>query len=126
MDIFYAFSTDTNLANNGADLPIGGGVTLKVAKAGNDSYQGVLSHLAKENREALAAGGPEAEALSDALMATAIAHGILVGWEGPLAFKGEALTYSPENALKLLSVPEFRDLVVEFSVDPNNFRLKPE
>ncbi len=121
MDIFYAFSTDNEAAEAGRDFPLGGGVSLRIAKLGNKAFVRKRQDLVAE----AAAEGDMTDEVSDKLLTSCMAHTVLVGWSGPLAFKGRTLEYSPESAELLLGVPEFRDLVLEVSGNPDNFRVIP-
>ena len=118
MDIFYAFSTDNEAAEAGRDFPLGNGVTLKIAKLANAAF------IAKR-RELIEEAGDLTDEASNQLLTRCMAHTTLVGWSGPLAFKGRPLAYSPENAEILLGVEEFRDLVLEIAGDADNFRVIP-
>lgn len=125
LDIFAKFSTDESLENNGAWFPIGPKSRLLIARSGNRAYGKALTKQVEMNKLALDMGDDLAEEVSDKIMVDVLANTILLGWEN-LSFKGEVLTYSVENAKKLLAVKEFRKQVVRFSEGLEAFQLKEE
>lgn len=123
LDLFQEFATDTDAEVNGVKVPFKG-VTFLIARAGNKKYGKLLSELVKKNQIALDLKDDAADELSDVLMAHVLAKTILVGWEGDLSYKGEALPYSVENAKKVLAHADFRAQVSRWADDREAFRVK--
>lgn len=131
MDIFHQYATDSALEMEGKEFDFGGGVTMKVARSYNAKYTRMLSQLyeahkhtldQKDTPEQIAAG----EERSLKIMAEVMAHSVLLGWTGPVMYKGEPLPYSVANAEKLLLLKEFQKEVGRKADDFKNYRFQTE
>lgn len=125
MDIFKLYATDEAVEVSGAWKEIGPGAKILVARAGNDEYAAAIQTEVDTHRLQLELGGKAGKRVNDEIMVRVMARTILKGWEG-LTFKGEVVTYSYENACRLLALKEFRALVLEIAGDIENFRIKEE
>lgn len=125
VDLFNAFATDEVAEVEGVEtqLPNCGSAKFKIARAFNPHYRRVLKRLYDKHQTVLKAKGPEAEAKNIELEIELTATTILVGWIGTIPFNGEQLAYSKENAMKLLTLKDFRALVIQFSENADNFKL---
>ena len=125
IDLFAAFATDNKLEQDGVEteLPGCGDVKFIVAREGNSSYSKLLQKQVKQNRAVLDSKGTSAEAKSNEIMADVMSKTILLGWDRPLMFKGEMLSYSIPNARKLLELKEFRAVVSSVSADLEKFKV---
>jgi len=123
-DLFAEFATDEAAERNGTWLPYKTSEFL-VARLGNKDYADKLSKLYEQNRKKIEAGGEEAEKLNIDLMIDVLATTILKGWKD-VAYRGEPLEYSVENAKKVLRHAEFRRVVTEMASDVDNYRAKLE
>lgn len=130
-DIFTQFAVNPKLEQEGKEFDFGGGVKMLIARSSNPTYQKMLNKLyethkhtleLKDTAEQLAA----AKDRSNQIMAEVMAHTVLLGWTGPVAFKGEKLEYSVANAKKLLLVEEFQKEVARRADDFRNFRFEVE
>lgn len=127
LDIFKQFAVDLDAEVKGVWRDVQG-ASLLIARAGNANFTKALADAYAANRDAIDAGGDDAEKLSGELMARALAETVLLGWKG-LTFKGEALDYSVETAAEILADPimhEFRDLVLGMARDAEMYRAKEE
>lgn len=124
LDIFAEFATDEVAELNGTWLPYKTSEFL-VARLGNKQYADLLSKLYEQNRKKIEAGGDEAEKLNKDLMIDVLATTILKGWEN-VAYRGQVLEYSVENAKKLLEHNEFRRTITDMAADVDNYRAKLE
>ena len=98
----------------------------KTSRRSHDGSAGKAAlHLvsAFATHEKLVLGQEATEEKSNEIMATVMAEAILVGWNGTIAFKGEKLAYSKENAAKLLSVQTFREWVAKQSRDEELYKV---
>ena len=125
LDLFSQFATDENLENNGAWHEIGGGAELLVARGGNRRYAKLLTKLVEQNKRILDGNDEVADAKSDEIMVQVLAETILLDWK-KVSFKGKALTYSVENAKKVLGMREFRKLVAKLADDQEAYKLQEE
>jgi hypothetical protein len=132
LDIFAEYATDEALENNGTIFPLGKGASLLVARAGNRRYSRAISAAVDLKRVELDAGPnatdaalDAAAAVSDEIFVDVMAETILLGWD-KLAFKGEVLPYSVDNAKKMLRVKDFRKLVASLSERVDAFKVKAE
>jgi len=130
MDIFKAYATSPALEREGKDCDFGD-VTFKIARSGGHQYNEMLTkrfeafkHMldlkdTQEQRDA-------AEERSLKIMAEVMAHTVLLGWTGNVAFKGETLAYSKENAQMLLEVKEFQNEIAKKAHDYRIYRFATE
>jgi len=125
LDIFSQYATDETLENSGTWFTLGKGARVLVARAGNRQYSRALNKKVETHRAALDTGDDNADAVSDEIMADVMAETILLGWEG-LSFKGEPMSYSRENARKLLLVKDFRRQIGQFADNFEAFKVKEE
>lgn len=125
LDIFSQFATDESLEDNGTWFPLGGGARVLVAREGNRNYGKKLSALYERNQKALELKDDAADALSETIMIEVLATTILLGWEN-VSFKKAELSYSVENAKKLLAVREFRRQIAKFAADVDAYKVKEE
>ena len=125
IDLFAAFAVDEAAEENGIMTPIpGAGDTMfKVARAGNKTYNRLFQKLLKQNKVVLDSKGEAADKKAEEIFIEVMVKSILLGWEGTVLFKGEALEYSRDNAKKLLSHKEFRAAVTKVSEDMEQFKV---
>jgi hypothetical protein len=123
IDLIAAFATDTKSEEEGKETPIPGlGPTKwKLARINNPSYNRVLDQLYKRNRLKLDSKTPEANAVSERIMAEVFAKTVLVGWVGKVNIGGELCEYSYANAYKLCIVKDLRDKFAAVAGDFNTF-----
>jgi hypothetical protein len=131
MDFWQSYATDPKAEQEGKEFPWGGGVTLTLARANNPKYTSLLASLYEKNKDALDKRDTDedraaAEELSTQIMAEVLAKTVLLGWIGPVTFKGEKLEYSAANAQKLLMLKEFQNEVARKAADFRNFRFETE
>ncbi len=124
-DIFYDFTTDTELEVNGVWKTIRGGAKLLVARFGNDKFVRECDKLREQNREALANDDDAAKDLWAKLRRGAMAKYILVGWED-ITFKGEPVPYSVDKAAEFLERKDFSAVVEAIAIDMDNYKVKQE
>jgi len=132
LDIFKQYATDPQAEQDGREFPFGEGVYLCIARANNARYTHMLNarfqqfkhELDKKNTpEEIAAG----RARSDKIMAEVMAHTVLLGWRGPLGFKGQLVgDYSVQKAQDLLQYPEFQNAVAAKASEFRNFLYEVE
>lgn len=125
LDLFAEFNVDQKLAQDGAELEIGG-TTFKVAKMNNMEY------LAERNKQMLAAmdkfpleerneENKDWVKASHEAMVKAFAKCILVGWD-KLKFKGEIVEgYNFDVAYALMHMDDFADIVLTFAGNRKNY-----
>lgn len=131
LDIFSMYAVDPKLELEGKEFDWGGGVTLLIARSHNPKYTRMLANLYEVHKHTLdQKDTPEqlatAEDRSNKIMAEVMACSILLGWTGPMGYKGELLEYSVANAQKLLLHKDFQREVAKRSDDFRNFRFKTE
>ena len=124
LDIFAQFATDETLENNGTWVELGEAKFL-IARSGNRKYAKLLSKAVERNQKTLDLKNDAADKLSEQIMIDVIAEAILLGWED-VGFKGQALTYSIDNAKLLLSVKDFRAQIMKLAEDAEAFKVKEE
>lgn len=124
LDIFTEYATNEALENEGTWMEVGAAKFL-VARSGNKNYARKLSKAVERHRKQLDRKDDAADKLSEQIMVDVMAETILLGWEG-VAFKGEALPYSVENAKQLLRIKDFRTTIAELADDFDAFKAEQE
>lgn len=125
-DVFALFATDEKKELEGTVIPLAKGVSMTIARMGNERYQAKLIEASEENLAAIQSlPKKEAEAFDLDLHIKVMAETILVGFTG-MSYKGKPIKYSVENAVKLLKLSEFRKAVVRHSNRLENFLLAQE
>lgn len=123
-DIYAEYATNEDLENGGTWMELGDAKFL-IARSGNKKYVRKLSKAVERNKKLLDRGDDAADKLSEQIMVETLAETVLLGWEG-VAFKGEALPYSQENAKMLLGIKDFRRQVMELADDFSAFKAEEE
>lgn len=124
MDI-KKFATNLTLEDEGVWVQLDSETKLKIARSGNKRYRGALARLTAPHKVALRSGKVSDE-VADAILVEALAEAVLLDWEGMFE-GGKPLPYSKEEAKRLLADPslkDFRDFVVEFANDMENYRVQ--
>lgn len=126
LDVFNEYATDDALETSGVwrDLNKAGSRIL-VARLGNEEFDELLQTEIAKASDTLSLGGSEAEKAYKEIILKVTARTILKGWEN-LAYKGEVIEYSPENAEKLLRHRDFLKVVERMASEVDKFRLKVE
>lgn len=125
IDLFAQFATDDAKEKGGVEVEYMGYKFL-VARMGNRNYTRKLTDLAERYDAQLKRKDDAAAALDVKLTVDAMAETILVGWEGEIAFNGESLAYSVENAKRLLGMKDFRREVIKMADDMEAYKVRQE
>ena len=125
VDLFAQFATDKTQETAGVYtvLPGCGDTEFLIARAGNHNADYALKAQAlhRKNKTKLEAGGAQARDLNNAIMAELYAETILLGWKGTVRIGGVDTPYSKPAALKLLALPDFRELVERVANSKDSF-----
>lgn len=119
-------SLKTNVVQEeeGVWVPYAQGIQLRIARYGNRSFKARMERLTKPHlRQIRKNSFPEEEAQK--FLNECLAHHVLLGWKGLDGENGKPLKYTPDEALKILSDPEYQDFyndVVELSKDRQLFK----
>lgn len=127
VDMFAAFANDSNAEENGiaVTMPMTGEVVWTIARLGNTAYAKMFRSLFKKHeKQYKTAPVDSAEALQAAIDMEIIllAYTVLKGWDRPVKYQGEILSYTVENAKKLLSMRDFRAAVKREADDAANYK----
>lgn len=114
MDIFNTFATDPKVEVEGRWVPLAVDAKVLVARAGNPKFTEKMRKLLKQNSVNLSNKSKENTDLVERLVLEATAETVLLGWEG-LTYQGVPLEYNQENAIKLLSIKDFRSKINELA-----------
>lgn len=116
------FMADPDLEENGVDVPLADGVTIKLARWGNKRFNALFKKLIAPHRHLLRAQQEIPEAVMTDIMIRTMAHTIILGWSGVL-YQGKPMEFSPENAATLLKASKvFQDRVTGMSQDIKTFQ----
>jgi len=121
LDIFNTFATNEKAEEEGVSIDLGSGASMVVARSGNDKYIERILAEGEKYKEVLASKTPESKELDKKITIEVIADTILLGFKG-VSFKGKPLPYSRPNAIKLLTVKDFRKKVLEEAGKFENFK----
>lgn len=117
---FRKFATDQKKEVEGTWEDIGGGAALLIARAGNSKFQEEYAKIPKGVRRMLENNTIETKS-ADELICGILARTILLDWKNML-LDGEPVKYSEDTAKEmLLTYPDFRNMVWEFSNDFQRF-----
>lgn len=117
-----AFEVDTDLSQEGVWCDIAD-ARLKVARYGNKKFQDALK-IAMTPYKRLVEQGRLNDDIAEKILIEAIANHVLLGWEN-LSVNGKHLDYTVDNAIWILSQPEykdFRELVISMAQEADLFR----
>ena len=121
MDLFSKFKTNEDKERDGVWVSLDGEGRIRIARTNNPLYREAM--LRKMNRYKMAAKSkviPD-DAWLD-IVNELIAETILVDWEG-ITEKGEPLSYSVENAKRVLTeLKDFREMVLSIADNMDNFK----
>lgn len=96
------------------------GVSLKIARAGNDDFNRVFNALCKPYKRSIDKDTLDKDTMKE-ILCESLAKGILLDWKD-LVINGEDIEYSTKNAQSLLNNDvDCRDFVQEFSRDIDNY-----
>lgn len=96
------------------------GVSLKIARAGNDRFAKSFLRGSRPYRKDIQANTVD-DQIAEKILCEAIAEGILVDWKG-FVIDDTEIEYTVENATALMrDDPDCREFVQEFSRDLNNY-----
>lgn len=136
-DPFKLFQTDETAERKGKEFTkeFGGGVTLRIARAGNPEYQRQIQAEYKAHEHTLQRGQADdateeekriSEELSTKLVGRVMARTILLGWDDRMVKGGVHVPYSVDAAEDFLSVKEFRERVSAVAGDYKKFLVAQE
>jgi hypothetical protein len=127
MDIFKSYGTDPKKTTEGVWFDLGGKAKVKVARWGksNSKFLHALFDAGKEHPGVFERTDPEAIAVQDKILREVSAETVLLDWEG-LDWKGEPLPYSRENAIKVLALPEFNEVISGFAASTQKYLMDDE
>lgn len=121
MDVFKTYAVDEAREESGAWMELGD-AELLIARGNNPRFTKLFSRLVKQHKRVLDSRNDEADKLAQRLHVQALAETVLLGWKN-LQYQGEEITYSPENAIKLLNHKEFYAEVIRLSDDLESFKI---
>lgn len=125
LDIFKSFATDNAKEQEGVWEDLGGEARILVARSNNRKYLKLMEAKLKAHKHTLDAGGEAAEKVAEEALVDAMSKAVLLSWEN-LAWQGEKLDYSEENAKKLLALKDFRLMVMRLADDRERFLVGEE
>lgn len=121
---YGSFKTNPILETQGITLDMGEAGKFKIARAGgaNKNFIKRFQVATKPHRRAIQTETLE-ESVSNKILVDCYADHILLGWEGVTDEKGKKLTFTKENAKKVLNdLPWLFEEIRRASEDASNFR----
>jgi hypothetical protein len=113
---------DKEMANDGVWIDYNTVFRVKVAKIGCRKYKSFLAEAQKPHTRQITRGTMDQD-LMEQITRKALAHAILIDWEGLLGEDGELLPYTEDNAYEVLTECEdFCDEIIALAKDQDNFR----
>lgn len=120
---FKNVKTDTKLSEAGVWIEHDDETSFLVARSGNKKFNALFNKMIAPYRQQFERGKLNNDKQVE-IMCKCMSETILLGWEG-LTMDGKELVYSKDQAYELLSMEgadEFRDLIMAYSMDAENFR----
>ena len=123
MGSLKAFKVDPKAEVEGVWVPVGGGIRIRLARAGNPKFREGFEALVRARKASLRLGALPREELED-IGREVMAKYIILGWENVTEEDEKTpIPYSEENAKRLLKeYPVFADLISEQSQDISLFQ----
>ena len=123
-DLRKTYATDVEKEQDGVwSDDLGDGLKLKVARLKNPQFRKLYQRLTRPYERQIRNRTLD-DAVENSILSQCLAKTVLLDWQ-KLVLDGVELTYSHENALKVLNDPsltDFRDLIVDLSNDAELFR----
>lgn len=122
-DIYGLLTLDKSKTTQGVEIDIGDGIKITVAKFGNPKFQDYWRAITKPYQRQIDNGTISDDDM-EALLIDAMAHTILLGWDG-ITVKGKKFPHNVGNAVTLMTdLEEFRNIVAEESRKFANYRAE--
>lgn len=120
---FSEFTTNQSKEIEGVMVEVpGSDLKLKIGRITNPMYETHLRKLSRPYVTSIRKGTIDQKVMED-LMAKAMSHHVLLGWENLQDEKGAPIPYSQGKAYELLSTSrDFFKLVLEYANDMEMFR----
>ncbi len=102
------------------------GVEVKVAKSGNPNYERLARNLYKPYQDRLRRKGSLSEKITETIHNKLLVETLLLDWKGMPGENGKEVVFSKEEAMKLISDPELKEIkeeILGFSDNFSAFRL---
>jgi hypothetical protein len=130
VDIFADMAVNTAKAVEGVWVPYRGGVEFLVGYTKSRKFREKAASRYRKHSKILESGGKVATDKLDEITLETMAEVTLLGWRRTTAagveptalFNGEVLTYSKENAMKMLALDGFREWVAKQADDLATFK----
>lgn len=123
------FRTDPKKTEEGVWCDLGSGIRVKIVRFSSKKSLDTRRRLEKPYRGVAARTGSLPQELQEKITVEQMAEAILQDWEG-VEYRGqENFPFSVENALTVLSDPEyadFKDTIASLSLDAEPFKPDPE
>lgn len=121
--IKQSYGTDLITATEGKWFPLSmlDGTEVKVAKSGNPNYEKLAQKLYKPYQDQLRRRVNLAAGVTDRIQNDLIVQTLLLDWRGMPGEDGTTVPFSKEEAMKLVSDPELKEIKEEILGFSDNF-----
>ena len=124
-DLSEEFGSNETAEKEGVWVPIGEEATVKIARLGNPDAQQAYRRIPRATRRQIEEG-TLSNKQAESFLVSFIAKNLLKDWKG-FTDGGKAISYSSENALKMLKKHRrFRDKIWELATDDDLFNVREE
>lgn len=113
----YAVSSD--LEENGAWTAFDGGVNLKIRRLNSAASLGARRVAEDLYKDELRGSGDKSD-VNQKIAIYQFANGVITDWDLTDAETGEAIPYTAETAIEILSDPEMKEFAFELFLKSNN------
>jgi hypothetical protein len=118
------YATDKKAETEGTWIDLGEGLKVLIRRANSKASKAVRKRLEKPYLTMLRKDILP-ENIQEQINNRHVAEGILLGWEGVTDEKDKAIPFSVDAAIAVFTdLPDFRDDIVNFSVEAATFRSK--
>lgn len=115
------FKSDETAETEGVWIDYESGLRLKIARFGNKRLQDYIRRKRESGKRMYKNG---IDSVGDEEAIKLMAKYILLDWENLKDEDGKELEYTEENAIKALQIRDFREEVLELSMDRENYRTE--
>ena len=123
-DFFSEYAMNDDAVNDGLLVEFRPGIKFRIAMINNRNFKmEAAKAYSKLDKKLDDMEDKEAADTMRNIAIEVLSRATLLGWEGPVKYKGKLLEYSQENAVKLLELETFRDWVESVASDRKRYKF---
>lgn len=125
MSLYARFKTDQNREITGVVHEVDDGVTVTLARWGNPKHIEAENKARAPFKSIFASGREISPEVAKKIQIQAMVGTVVVDWNGVTTDAGEALPFTRENCIKVLTdLPDFRSMCIGLAQDVDHYRAQ--